>query len=687
MNAARTLSALILFALAQVCFAQQTILSNSNLPILVITTDTNPSTHLPYEIVDEPKVPATLKLIYRPDGSRNYLTDITNSAFLNYNGKIGIELRGSTSQSLPKKPYGFTTYLADNTSNNNVSLLGMPSENDWVLNSLAFDPSMIRDYLAYTLAANMGNYAPRVKFVEVIVNGDYVGVYFLTEKIKIDGDRVDMVKLTTSDNTTPNVTGGYLVKADKLNTGETVAWSMSGYNGSTNFLYDNPKQENITSQQGLYIKSVFTDLAAKTNPMNSSITNGYPTIIDIPSFVDYMLIAELSSNVDAYQFSTYFHKDRSGKLRAGPVWDYNLTFGNDLFQWGFNRSHYNVWQFYNGDNTGAKFWRDLFNNSTYKCYMAKRWQELIASGMPLNYITIANQIDLLVLLLSESKNREQQRWGTVGAQATNIAEMKTWIQNRISWISNNIGSSSACTGVAVPNLVISKIHYNPKTAGGNTSENLEFIEITNHSNQTVTTTGYYIRELGISYQFPAGTSIAANQKIYLCSNVSAFTSFYGITPYGQFARNLKNSSYNIILCDAFGNTIDQVFYKDSAPWPTTPDGGGPYLQLVDLSSDNSLASSWIASSLPLSADDPVIYDLGVTVYPNPTRGVVSFSMNSFRGEVLDLLIYNAYGQPVEAFSIGQSTQQIDLSRHAAGIYFYTLRCNNVLLLSGRLIRE
>ncbi|HRZ41887.1 MAG TPA: CotH kinase family protein [Bacteroidales bacterium] len=682
-----TLCSIVLLSLLKVGSAQQTILSDSNLPILVITTDTNPSTHQPYVIADEPKVPATLKLIYRPDGSRNYLTDITNPAFLNYNGKIGIEFRGSTSQTLPKKPYGFSTYLADNTTNNNVSLLGMPSENDWVLNSLAFDPSMIRDYLSYTLAASTGNYAPRVRFVEVIVNGDYVGVYFLTEKIKIDSDRVNLVKLTTSDNTSPNVTGGYIIKADKLNSGETAAWTTWGYHGNTDYLYDSPEAEDITSQQGLYIKSVFTDLATKTNPMNSSITDGYPTIIDIPSFVDYMLIAEISSNVDAYQFSTYFHKDRGGKLRAGPVWDYNLTFGNDLFQYGVDRSKYNVWQFNNTDNTGSKFWRDLYNNSTFKCYMAKRWLELTASGKPFNYTTLANQIDLLVLLLSESKNREQLRWGTVGTQATNISEMKTWIQNRINWITTNIGSASACSGVQVPGLVISKIHYHPKDAGGYDSDDLEFIEITNHSNQVVTTTGYYIRELGISYQFPAGTSIAANQKIYLCSNVSVFSSYYGITPYGQFSRNLKNSSYHIILSDAFGNTIDEVFYSDSSPWPTTPDGDGPYLQLIDLNYDNSLASSWIASSLPLSAEDPVIYDLAVDVYPNPTRGVVNFSLGSFRGKELDLIIFNAYGQQVEAFSIGQANLQIDLSRHPAGMYLYSIRDGGVILLNGRLMKE
>lgn len=140
--------------------------TDSNLPIVIITTDTDPLTGSPLAILDDPKVLATMKIIKRPDGSRNYLTDENTTEYLNYNGRIGIELRGSTSQELRKKPYGLTTLKADNTSNNNVSILGMPSENDWILNSLAFDPSLIRDYIAYNMARQMGNYATRTEYVK-----------------------------------------------------------------------------------------------------------------------------------------------------------------------------------------------------------------------------------------------------------------------------------------------------------------------------------------------------------------------------------------------------------------------------------------------------------------------------------------------------------------------------------------
>ena len=138
------------------------ILTDSNLPIVVIETDGG------VNIPDEPKVLGTMKIIWHQDGSRNYLTDVNNPEFLNYNGRIGIERRGSSSQNLPKKPYGLTTLQNDDVTNNNVSILGMPKENDWILNSLAFDQTGMRDVLSYELSEKLGQYAPRRVYCEVV---------------------------------------------------------------------------------------------------------------------------------------------------------------------------------------------------------------------------------------------------------------------------------------------------------------------------------------------------------------------------------------------------------------------------------------------------------------------------------------------------------------------------------------
>lgn len=353
---------------------------SSNLPIVIISTDTNPNTGRPTEIPDEPKVLATMKIIFRPDGSRNNLADQNNPDYLNYSGRIEIEKRGSSSQSLPKKPYGLSTLKDDNVSKNNISILEMPNEHDWILNSLAFDPSLIRNYLSYDLSRNIGNYAARGRYCEVMINGDYLGLYIFMEKLKIDANRINIVKMTNTDNDFSEITGGYVTKADKTTGGDPIAWTMQSYSGWTGYIHDSPDPWEITTQQNIYIQSQFTNLQKAATSQNATISNGYPSIIDLPSFIDFILLNEIASNADGYQYSTYFHKDRDGKLRAGPVWDFDLTYGNDLFMWGYNRSHTNVWQFDDGENTGSKFWRDLYNNPTFKCYLTRRWKELNATN-------------------------------------------------------------------------------------------------------------------------------------------------------------------------------------------------------------------------------------------------------------------------------------------------------------------
>ncbi len=592
--------------------------TSSNLPIVVITTAGGVT------IPDEPKVAATMQIVSHLDGSRNYLSDANNPSFLNYSGKIGIELRGSSSQYLDKKPYGLTTLKSDGITNNNVSILGMPSDNDWVLNSLAFDSLLVRDFLSYELSRNIGQYASRCVYCEVVVNNDYKGLYVFMEKLKIGSDRVNIAKMATTDIALPDLSGGYITKSDKTTGGDPIAWTMDSYSGSTDFLHESPKPADITTEQDNYIYNTFTAFETAMTSKNSSITNGYPSIIDIPTFVDFMIINEFSSNADAYQYSTYFHKDRGGKLRAGPIWDLNLTYGNDLGIWNLDRSHTDVWQFSNGDNTGAKFWKDLYDNATFRCYLSKRWTELQASNQPLNYAVISSRMDAIIALIKEASIREQARWGTVDISAGEIAKMKAWIQTRITWMNARLGNYSACSNPTLPPLVISKIHYNPLAVGAFSSNSLEFIEITNNSNQVVNLTGVYLRELGISYQFPANSTIGAYARIYIAGNSVNFQQFYGVAPFGQFSRSLSNKKENIVLADAFGNIIDNVEYQSSGEWSANANGTGSYLKLVDLNSDNTLALNWTTDNVVTSINE-VIDQTGLAVYPNPAVRTVTIS--------------------------------------------------------------
>jgi hypothetical protein len=636
-------------------------LTSSNLPIVIINTDGGTA------IVDNPRVLATMKIIYRGPGERNYMTDQNNTLYLNYNGRIDIEIRGSSSQVTPKKQYGFTTRKTDNITNNNVSLLGMPAENDWILNGMVFDTALIRDYLCFNLSRQIGEYASRTAYCELIINGTYKGLYLLDEKIKADDNRVDIIKITSTDNYLPEVSGGYITKADKNTGGDPVAWTLNNYYGwGVDYIHELPKPEDVTTQQNNYIYGQFSKLASTAQAGDYSVSSGFPTVIDIPSFIDFMIISELSSNADAYQFSTYFHKDRNGKLRAGPIWDNDLTYGNDLFFWGFDRSHTDIWQFSNGDNEGSRFWRDMFNNSQFRCYLSKRWNELIQPGQPLNLSSLGTFIDQTVATISEAVVRENALWGNVGDHAQRIADIKTWLSARIAWITTNLGSYSACSNVPVPPLVISKIMYNPpKSSFFEDDNDLEFIEITNNSDQTVNLTGIYFSGTGLVYQFPLYTTLSPESSIYLAANPSAFKITYGGTAFDQFTRHLSNNNQNLVLADAFGNVIDNVHYYDTLPWPDA-DNNGYYLKLTDPDLDNSLAENWTTSNELILSDHNISANLNLLLSPNPVHDILKIKSAT---EIKTLNLYDIYGRLLLTKDVNCDTYELDMRQLTEGIYF------------------
>jgi hypothetical protein len=642
--------------------------TDSNLPIIIIATDGGSA------ISDEPKVPATMKIIFRGPGQRNYVTDQNNAEYLDYDGRIGIEIRGSSSQVSPKKNYGFETRMADDVTNNNVSLLGMPEENDWILGGMIFDTAMIRDYLCHNLSRQLGNYASRVSYCEVIINNDYKGLFILQEKIKADDNRVDVIKITNSDNTLPDLSGGYITKADKITGGDPIAWTMYSWFGApVDYIHELPKPEDATYYQTSYIKNEFYKLETAAMNNDASVINGYPALIDIPSFIDFIIINEFSSNADAYTYSTFFHKDRNGKLRAGPIWDLDLTYGNDLFMWGLDRSKPDIWMFQDYQNDGSRFWRDLYYSSPFRCYLAKRWNELTEEEQPLNQAVIESFIDRTTDSISEAVVREYQRWGKLGSHAQRISAIKSFIAARTAWMTSSLGSYAACSNVSVPQLVITKIMYHPKpTAQYADDDDLEFMEIRNNSSETVNLSGIYFLGTGLVYQFPANSTLGAGSCVILASNAAAFQVTYGFAPFGQFTRHLSNSSENIVLADAFGNVIDHVLYSDKNPWPDA-DGNGYHLRLKDINLDNDLASSWMASNDFITSAVITVEEADISVYPNPVRDILRIKAGS---EVMNVSVYDIHGRLVISTSYGNDACEINLKDLMKGTYIIrvTTRC-------------
>jgi hypothetical protein len=237
-----------------------------------------------------------------------------------------------------------------------------------------------------------------------------------------------------------------------------------------------------------------------------------------------------------------------------------------------------------------------------------------------------------------------------------------------------LGSYSDCNSVVIPALVINKINYNPVISDGFPVNNdLEFIEIKNTGTTTVNLTGFYLRELGVSYQFPANSSVLANESIFLASNPTTFKAKYGITAFGQFTRNLSNSSQKLVLADGYGNTIDSVEYFDVAPWPADADGQGSYLQLIDTTLDNSLASSWISSSSVTLATPSYVETSTISVYPNPVADILNIRVQK---TIKGVKIFDVSGHLITEFKPKSDMISVDFSSYSKGLYFITIYDEN-----------
>ena len=414
----------------------------SNLPIIVINTNGN-------DIVDEPRILCDMGIINNGLGEINCLTD----SFTDYNGKISIEIRGSTSQNFPKKSYALETQdLKGN--NNNVSLLNMPSENDWILYAPYSDKSLMRNFLIFYLGNKLGRYNTRTKYCELVINGDYKGIYILMEKIKRDNNRVDIAKLNKNDISGDDLTGGYIIKIDKFSSTTDKYW-ISNYNtiggDQLYFQYHYPKYGDMSNEQRDYIRYFIDDFENSLYGKNfSDSIIGYANYIDISSFVDFYIINEFAKNIDGYRLSTFMYKDKSsngGKLIMGPLWDYNLAFGNAEYCSGWNTSG---WQQDGScfDLAGVPFWFErLLEDTTYQNTLKCRWYYLRQSV--LKQEKLLNFIDSISYHLDDAMKRNFERWDILGTNVTpnyfvgknydeEIFFLKNWIIERLTWMDENI---------------------------------------------------------------------------------------------------------------------------------------------------------------------------------------------------------------------------------------------------------
>ncbi len=475
---------LLLLANSFIAAAQVT-LTSSNLPIISINTNGQ-------QIPDEPKINATMGIINNAGGERNNVTDPFNE----YEGNIGIEIRGQSSQMFPMKSYSIEL-RDDNGDDMDKSLFGLPKESDWVLYAPYTDKTLMRNFLAYTMSNSLGHWAAHCRFVEVVLNGEYIGIYVFMEKIKRDKGRVNIAKLGSDDNDGDNVTGGYIFSIDKnANAWFSTHRPPNAPSASIQYSYVYPKPEDITQQQSDYIKSYvdnFEDVLAGSNFQDT--INGFRKFADENSFIDYFIVNEISRNVDAYRLSSFFNKDRNsinGKIIAGPVWDYDLAFrnadycnGSSISGWAYQFNYTcadDYWQ--------IPFWWDKFMQDTaFKAHLLCRWKNVRAGVLSIDNIN--HLVDSVYALVSEAQQRHFTQWPVLGIYVwpnpqpipasynEEINTLKSWIAGRLIWIDTNLEQKGICAD-PVPASTDFEMHVWP-----NPVVNPFKLSITSSKDQTV----------------------------------------------------------------------------------------------------------------------------------------------------------------------------------------------------------
>ncbi len=357
--------------------------------------------------------------------------------------EITIHARGNSSRYFAKSNYRIK--LVDEDGNNNPqSLLGMDEHHEWALHGPYLDKTLIRNYMMYNLSGEMMDYAPNVRFCELVINGEYEGVYLLTEMIAAGKDGT---RLTMSVNAKDNTYTGYLLKLDRKDgveadrTNNLTAYTLRANSAlKLEVEYPGPEKLNDTLK-----RAIETDFSSFEKALYSYDFNnkkyGYKNYIDVNSFVSYFLINELVVNYDAGTYSTYIYKDTSGKYKM-CVWDFNNACDNYQEESVVTVQHFQLQN---------KLWFVmLMKDEDFVESVISKYRELRKTLFSDEYLE--DYIDSVIDYLGPAIKRNNERWSSSFSDDTllypadrnlhsydeAVAQLKTFFKERTAWLDNNI---------------------------------------------------------------------------------------------------------------------------------------------------------------------------------------------------------------------------------------------------------
>lgn len=569
----KLLVVLIILVQIAISLKAQIPFSTSQLPLIFIDTKGG-------EIIDDVKIDAEMGVIWKGDSIHS-----TNDAFNNYNGVIGIEIRGNSSANWPKKPYRIETRNADK-SNNNVSLLGMPKENDWILLAPYRDKSLMRNALCFRIIKEMGWYAPRYKYCNLIVNNEYVGVYMLVESIKLDKNRVNIDKPEETSNP-DSLTGGYLLEMTsikRLNEGEP--YILVGLSGQEIAVHS-PKPENFTSNRREYITNYIYEIEARLKAKAYSGTNDYKDLINVESFVDHMLVSEVFRQLDAFHASYFFTKDINEKLTLGPAWDFNFSIGN-YTRWDADNT--NDFWLLNDRYSNASFWmKGIYADTIFMNLVKARYRDLRENILSTSHIFAI--FDEYNTYIGDNRNHDYEKWPlddrnkfvpeehfTYEAEITFI---KSWLKDRFSWLDEMWGVTA--------HPIINEIYTNEM------DRNKQWIELYNPFEEAIDISGWklVLNSEEYVYTIPPNTNITSEAYLVICTNKDLVS---GLPEEAYVIENLNfhinSNGMHIQLQDSSSYVHDEITVDVSKGWPDISENSYYSLSLDPWLTDNSVGKNW-----------------------------------------------------------------------------------------------
>ena len=416
--------------------------ADSNLPLLVVHTlaEAEPDTYA------EEHTPAVAHLQAQAEGGRIPLLGQQRFA-----RRIGIKVRGRSTRHFPKHSFSFEVRDEYDEDDEHAQLLDLPPQSDWVLYApYRLDRALLRNSLFYQLSRNLGRYAPRTRFVELYLASDnqtvdassYRGVFVLTEAIKRDHARVPLQKLAPEHDALPALSGGYLVRIDEPDPPD-LRWSVTGIPQSVILRY--PKADRATQVQLDYIEEYLSGIGRALQSPDGvdpqTQQNAYD-MLDVDSFIDHHILTVFVKNPDGLRLSSYMHKNRNGKLMAGPVWDCDRCMGSydgrDKNPEGWLPSGPEAKLFDYG------WWQHMFADPGFESrYWARFAEHLDERHGPLRKEAVFAEIRELASGLREAAARNAARYPEAaprdGSFELEVDLLAGWLQRRIEWTRANLG--------------------------------------------------------------------------------------------------------------------------------------------------------------------------------------------------------------------------------------------------------